>query len=139
MAVNSSQNGSTERSTRKGRAGVLPSNSCLPPGTGRAGELLLLLLTRTLRAYEYECTLRVYVRSVTMHFDGRYVSERAGGIIRVHHLAHVAGRSSLNPLSRTSFLSLRRMSRSRRERTNTDRKIIRGRRSRKRRRWQTAS
>lgn len=97
MAVNSSRNGSTERSTRKGRAGVLPSGSCLPPGTV---GLLLLFLTRAL------------LIRVRMHFGRGHVwchdafrrQVRAGGIIRVHHLADAAGRcrSALNPLSLTN-------------------------------------
>lgn len=70
MAVNSSRNGSTERSTRKGRAGVLPSGSCLPPGTDRAGDRVVVAVSHYL--YEYECTLGADMCGVTMRFDGRY-------------------------------------------------------------------
>lgn len=73
----------------QGRAGVLPSGSCLPPGTSWTRELLLFILARAV-TYGYECTVgeydvtkqvrtyvRTYVRTcVRIRKRARYNSER---------------------------------------------------------------
>jgi len=89
----------------QGRAGVLTSGSCLPPGTSWTRELLLLFLARALTC-GYECT-RVREYGVTTAFRRQvrtYVRTYswAGIMIGAHHLADAASRTPLRSLSRTN-------------------------------------
>lgn len=101
----------------QGRAGVLPSGSCLPPGTSRTRELLLLFLARAV-TYGYECTVRGYGVTTAISTAGTYARTCVRACVCIRERARynserttwlmplVGLRSALNPLSHARILDI---------------------------------